>query len=159
MTRSIKLKKKFSFHQPPGNGDITVKKGSDPRIDSYSAFWDNGDCTQTSLFLDLLKLGVTDVFICGLAFDVCVKYSAIDAVEQGFKTRVIADGCRGVTSEGIAETKEELLQKGVIIIQSNKVLCPAVDENSRSKHINNGNRTEWSPIDPSPKWRPKIQMR
>lgn len=76
---------------------------------------------------------MTDVFICGLAFDVCVKYSAIDAVEQGFKTHVIADGCRGVTSEGIAKTKEEFDQKGVIIIQSNKV-CPAVDENSRSKH-------------------------
>lgn len=76
---------------------------------------------------------MTDVFICGLAFDVCVKYSAIDAVEQGFKTHVIADGCRGVTSEGIAKTKEEFDQKGVIIIQSNKV-CRAVDENSRSKH-------------------------
>ncbi len=63
----------------------------------------------------------------------CVKYSAIDAVEQGFKTHVIADGCRGVTSEGIAQTKEEFLKKGVIIIQSNEV-CPDVDKNSRSKH-------------------------
>lgn len=123
---------KSSFHQPPGNGDIKVKKGSNPYIDSYSAFWDNADSAQTTLFLDLLNRGVTDVFICGLAFDVCVKHSAIDAVEQGFKTHVIADGCRGVTNEGIAKTKDEFLQKGVIIIESNKV-CQAVDENSRSR--------------------------
>ena len=59
----------------------------------------------------------------------CIKHSAVDAVEQGFKTVVIADGCRGVTSEGIAKTKEEFLKKGVSIIESNKV-GQAVDENS-----------------------------
>ena len=76
---------------------------------------------QTSLFVDLLKRGVTDVYICGLALDVCVKHSAIDAVEQGFRTHVIVDGCRGVSHEGIAKTKEEFLKSGVVLIESDKV--------------------------------------
>ena len=109
------------FVQPPGKDDITVKKGSNPLIDSYSAFWDNADCVQTSLFVDLLKHGVTDVYLCGLAFDVCVKHSAIDALEQGFKTRVIVDGCRGVSPDGIAETRKEFLKNGIVLIESNKV--------------------------------------
>ena len=57
----------------------------------------------------------------------CVKHSAIDAVGQGFKTHVIADGCRGVTKEGITKTKEEFCNKGVSIIKSNEV-GQAVDE-------------------------------
>lgn len=111
----------FFFHQPPSDNDITIKKGTNPCIDSYSAFWDNGDCSQSSLFVDLLKQEVTDVYICGLAFDVCVKHSALDAVNQGFRTFVIVDGCRGVTVEGIAETKEEFRKSGIVLLESNKV--------------------------------------
>jgi len=66
---------------------------------------------------------------------VCVKHSAIDAVGQGFNTHVIADGCRGVTKEGITNTMEEFCNKGVVIIESNKV-GQAVDENLRRKHKN-----------------------
>ena len=84
-------------------------------------FWDNGDCTQSSLFFDLLERGVTDVYVCGLAFDVCVKCSATDAVSQGFRTHVIVDACRGVTPEGIAETKKQLTKNGIILLESNKV--------------------------------------
>lgn len=71
--------------------------------------------------MDLLKRGVTDVYVCGLAFDVCVKYSAVDSAEQGFRTYVIEDGCRGVTCEGIAKAKEEFAKNGVILLQSHKV--------------------------------------
>lgn len=98
-----------------------MKKGTNPCVDCYSAFWDNGDCTQSLMFVDLLKRRVTDVYVCGLAFDVCVKHSAMDAVNQGFKTFVIVDACRGVTPEGIAETKEEFLKSGIILLESNKV--------------------------------------
>ena len=64
---------------------------------------------------------MTDVYIIGLAFDVCVKHSALDAVNQGFRTYVIVDGCRGVTLEGIAETKEEFKKSGIILLESKKV--------------------------------------
>jgi len=90
-------------------------------VDSYSAFWDNGDCTQSSLFVDLLKQGVTDVYICGLALDVCVKHTAMDAINQGFRTYVIVDGCRGVSPKGITETKEEFTKNGIVLLESNKV--------------------------------------
>lgn len=90
-------------------------------MDSYSALWDNGDCTQSSLFVDLLKQGVTDVYICGLALDVCVKHTAMDAINQGFRTYVIVDGCRGVSPKGITETKEEFTKNGIILLESNKV--------------------------------------
>ena len=90
-------------------------------MDCYSAFWNNGDCTQTSLFVDLLRRGVTDLYVCGLAFDVCVKETATDAVGQGFKTHVIVDACRGVAPEGIAKTKEEFVKNGIVLLESEKV--------------------------------------
>lgn len=107
--------------QPPSESDIIIRKGSDSCVDCYSAFWDNGDCTQSSLFVDLLKLGVTDVYCCGLAFDVCVKHTALDAASQGFRTHVIADACRGVTPEGIAKTKEDFAKNGIKLLQSKEV--------------------------------------
>lgn len=107
--------------RPPSESDIIIRKGSDPCVDCYSAFWDNGDCTQSSLFVDLLKLGVTDVYCCGLAFDVCVKHTALDAASQGFRTHVIVDACRGVTPEGIAKTKEDFAKNGIKLFQSKEV--------------------------------------
>ena len=49
-----------------------IHKGTNPDIDSYSAFWDNGKLAETSLADDLHKRNVTRVFVCGLAYDVCV---------------------------------------------------------------------------------------
>lgn len=51
---------------------IFVYKGTDPDIDSYSAFWDNNKKSQTTLNEELKKKNITDVFICGIAYDVCV---------------------------------------------------------------------------------------
>ena len=107
--------------QAPGNGDLIVKKGTDPHLDSYSAFQDNGEMRLTSLFVDLLEHKVTDVYVCGLAMDVCVKATALDAVEQGFRTHVVTDACRGVTAEGIAEAKQAFVQNGITILASSEV--------------------------------------
>jgi nicotinamidase/pyrazinamidase len=73
-----------------------VRKGTDPGIDSYSTFFDNGRRKSTGLENDLRARGVTDVYLAGLATDYCVLWSARDAMELGFRTHVIADGCRGV---------------------------------------------------------------
>ena len=64
---------------------------------------------------------MTDVYVCGLAFDICVKETAIDAVGQGFKTHVIVDACRGVSAEGIAKTKEDFVKSGIILLEAEKV--------------------------------------
>jgi nicotinamidase/pyrazinamidase len=71
-------------------------KGTDPRIDSYSGFYDNGHRKATGMAAYLKEKGVSDVYIVGLAADVCVKFTALDAVKEGFATHVVLDGTRGV---------------------------------------------------------------
>jgi nicotinamidase/pyrazinamidase len=76
--------------------DEVVRKGTDPDIDSYSGFYDNGHRKATGLADLLRNRGVTTVDVMGLALDYCVKFTALDAVREGFATRLILEGCRGV---------------------------------------------------------------
>lgn len=76
--------------------DGLFKKGTDPLVDSYSGFFDNGRRHATGLGDYLKQRGVTSVFVCGLATDYCVKWTALDALSLGFATTVISDACRGV---------------------------------------------------------------
>jgi nicotinamidase/pyrazinamidase len=72
------------------------QKGTDPKIDSYSGFFDNGHRKATGLGEYLKEKQVTDVYIAGLATDYCVKATALDARALGFETYLIEDACRGV---------------------------------------------------------------
>jgi nicotinamidase/pyrazinamidase len=96
------------------------RKGTDPKIDSYSAFFDNAHRRATGLGDYLKEQGVTDVYLLGLATDYCVKFSALDAVELGFRTFVIEDGCRAVElAPGDADRAIEAMRSaGVKIVQS-----------------------------------------
>ncbi len=76
--------------------DGVFQKGTDPLVDSYSGFFDNGRRHATGLGDYLKGRGVTSVFVCGLATDYCVKWTALDALSLGFGTTVISDACRGV---------------------------------------------------------------
>lgn len=76
--------------------DGLFKKGTDPLVDSYSGFFDNGRRHATGLGDYLKGRGVTSVFVCGLATDYCVKWTALDALSLGFVTTVVSDACRGV---------------------------------------------------------------
>lgn len=76
--------------------DRIFQKGTDPRIDSYSGFFDNGHRKSTGLGDFLRGRGVTHVFVLGLATDYCVKFTALDARQLGFKVTVVTDGCRAV---------------------------------------------------------------
>lgn len=75
---------------------LLIRKGTDYRIDSYSTFFENDRKTATGLSGYLTSLNVTDVYLCGLATDFCVFYSAMDSTKLGFKTHVILDACRGI---------------------------------------------------------------
>ena len=92
------------------------QKGTDPSIDSYSAFFDNGHRRATGLGDWLKGQGVHEVHLGGLTTDYCVKFSALDAAALGFKTRVILDACRGVNlnpsdvDNAIAEMKHAGVQ-------------------------------------------------
>jgi nicotinamidase/pyrazinamidase len=72
------------------------RKGTDPRIDSYSGLFDNGRRKATGLGDYLRRRGIRTVHIAGLTTDYCVQYTALDAVELGFRTLVVEDACRGV---------------------------------------------------------------
>ncbi len=73
-----------------------VRKGTDPRIDSYSAFYDNGHRKSTGLADDLRALGIDSLVVMGLAADVCVAFSVNDALAEGFSVTLVTDGIRGV---------------------------------------------------------------
>ena len=96
------------------------RKGTDPGLDSYSGFFDNARRKTTGLADYLKEQGVVAVHILGLATDYCVKFSALDAVELGFSTHVIADGCRAVNLEAQDEANviAEMKRAGVMIVVS-----------------------------------------
>ncbi len=68
-------------------------------IDSYSAFYENDRTTPTGLVGYLRERNLTHIFLAGLAFDFCVRYSAEDATRSGFAVAVIEDACRGIDME------------------------------------------------------------
>lgn len=76
--------------------DRVFRKGTDPTIDSYSGFYDNGHRKDTGLSAWLRQREVDHVVVMGLALDYCVKFTALDAVREGFKTTLLVDGCRAV---------------------------------------------------------------
>ncbi|MDY0167173.1 MAG: bifunctional nicotinamidase/pyrazinamidase [Thermoguttaceae bacterium] len=100
------------------------RKGTDPQIDSYSCFFDNGHRKSTGLCEYLKQEGVTDVYLCGLALDYCVKFSALDAVAQGFTTWLIEDACRGIDREpgDIDRAIEQMRQEGVRVVRTKELI-------------------------------------
>jgi nicotinamidase/pyrazinamidase len=98
-------------------------KGMDKNVDSYSGFYDNNGKNPTGLAAYLEVNDVEEVYICGLATDYCVKFTALDCVSEGFKTFVIADACRAVEmNEGdSSKAFEEMNNKGVTIVNSKNI--------------------------------------
>ncbi len=86
------------LHAELERGRITgvFRKGEDPRLDSYSGFFDNGHRKATGLGDWLQERGVRQLYVLGLATDYCVKFTVLDALELGFDVWVIEDGCRAV---------------------------------------------------------------
>jgi nicotinamidase/pyrazinamidase len=106
-----------------GRVDQVIRKGTDPAIDSYSGFFDNGRRKATGLEEWLRGEKVTDVYITGLATDYCVLWTARDARELGFETHVIEDACRGVElNEGdIARAFAEMRELGIEVLRSGEI--------------------------------------
>lgn len=101
--------------------DLTVQKGTHPDIDSYSAFWDNAKLSATPLLRMLQERSIDTVFVCGLAYDVCVAATSLHAVESGFRTFVIEDACAGVTNQGMKDMTQAMISAGCHIIQSRDI--------------------------------------
>ena len=113
------------FHPDLDTRRITkvFPKGTDPGIDSYSGFFDNGRRKATGLGDWLHAQGITGLLICGLATDYCVKATAIDAAQLGFTTTVVTDACRGVglKPDDISEALDAMRAAGVRIVTTMEI--------------------------------------
>ena len=102
-----------------GRAELILRKGFRREIDSYSAFFENDKHTATGLAGYLRERGFQRIFLAGLAYDFCVRFSAVDAVRAGFAAFVVEDACRPVNLPGsVAETNQEFASKGVQRITS-----------------------------------------
>lgn len=95
-------------------------KGLDRDIDSYSGFFDNRRLRSTGLGEFLRERGATEIAIAGLATDYCVRFSVLDAIQLGFRVRVIRDGCRGVDLQpgDSARSLQEMQDVGARLVTS-----------------------------------------
>jgi nicotinamidase/pyrazinamidase len=101
------------------HAELVLRKGYHRDIDSYSAFFENDRRTHTGLSGYLRERGFSRIFMAGLAFDFCVRYSAEDARREGFAVVVIEDACRGIdVDRSIAATHRALAAIGTLCVTS-----------------------------------------
>lgn len=100
------------------------QKGTDPGIDSYSGFFDNGHRKSTGLADYLRGQGIKDLYITGLAADYCVKFTVLDALKEGFNTTLITDATRGVNlqPEDTANALREVEEAGASLSTSEAII-------------------------------------
>jgi nicotinamidase/pyrazinamidase len=113
--------------------EVIIRKGFRPTLDSYSAFFENDRKTSTGLEAWLHQRGFLRIFLCGLATDFCVAWSAEDAIRLGFTVIVIQDACRGIglpTPDGrttVETTRDRLAALGVRFIDSGVIDSGVID--------------------------------
>jgi nicotinamidase/pyrazinamidase len=102
------------------HAELILRKGFRQHIDSYSAFLENDHVTPTGLAGYLRERGLTTLYLAGLAYDFCVRFSALDGKSFGFETVVLEDVCRPVDLPGsVQETNAAFAAAQVLCIQSN----------------------------------------
>jgi nicotinamidase/pyrazinamidase len=101
------------------HAQLVLRKGYHGEIDSYSAFYENDRATHTGLAGYLRERGLRRVFIAGLAFDFCVRFSAEDAKREGFEAAVIENACRGIDIDrSVLATRQALAALGIACLQA-----------------------------------------
>jgi nicotinamidase/pyrazinamidase len=107
------------------HAELILRKGFRPEIDSYSAFLENDHTTPTGLAGYLRERGLKRLFLCGLAYDFCVRFSAVDGTALGFECLVIEDATRAVNLPGSVEaTNAAFASDGIPRILSVNLLAP-----------------------------------
>lgn len=100
--------------------ETIFRKGTDPTLDSYSAFFDNNHYKSTGLAGYLREKKAGKLYFCGLCADICVYLSIKDALEEGFTCCLIEDAACSLNTNTYKNIKAELTNKGVQIINSNE---------------------------------------
>jgi nicotinamidase/pyrazinamidase len=103
-------------------GELVLRKGFRKEIDSYSAFYENDRVTKTGLNGYLRDRGLKRLFMCGLATDFCVAWSALDGRREGFPIIVIEDACRAIDLNGsLAAARGEMIRSGITLANSSQI--------------------------------------
>jgi nicotinamidase/pyrazinamidase len=109
------------LHLP--HAQLIIRKGFHPQVDSYSAFMEADRRTTTGLAAYLHARGMRKVYICGLATDFCVAWTALDARAAGFEAVVLEDACRAIDLDGsLDKAWQSMLAAGVQRLQSDQLL-------------------------------------
>jgi nicotinamidase/pyrazinamidase len=104
------------------HAQLVIRKGYHEGVDSYSVFYEADHRTVTGMTGYLKGRGIDRAFLCGLATDYCVGWSAIDARHDGFETYVIEDACRAIDLQGsLAKAWADMTRAGVKRIRSNDI--------------------------------------
>ncbi|MCY2687262.1 bifunctional nicotinamidase/pyrazinamidase [Salinimicrobium sp. TH3] len=98
--------------------EAIFRKGMDPEIDSYSGFYDNGRKKSTGLSGYLKQKGAGDLYFCGLAADICVYFSLLDALKQGFNATLIENAAVPLLPKEFESIRKDIIKKGGKIINS-----------------------------------------
>ena len=101
--------------------EAIFRKGMDPEIDSYSGFYDNGHKRTTGLAGYLKEKGAEDLYFCGLAADICVYFTLMDGLQEGFSASLIEDASRPLDNEEFAKLKDLIKHKGGRIVSSEEI--------------------------------------
>jgi nicotinamidase/pyrazinamidase len=99
------------------------RKGMDPEADSYSGFYDNNHESTTGLAGYLKERGASDLYFCGLAADICVYYSILDSILEGFTSTLIEDASSPLYPDKFDDIKCDLAKSGVHITNSTDLLA------------------------------------
>lgn len=103
--------------------EVIIRKGYRKEIDSYSAFFENDQKTNTGLSGYLKSRHISELYTAGLATDFCVKWSVLDGIKEGFKIYLIADAVRGIDIDGSVDAAwDEMKKAGVNVVNSSDLL-------------------------------------
>jgi nicotinamidase/pyrazinamidase len=102
--------------------EAIFRKGTNPDIDSYSGFFDNGHRKSTGLADYLRGRGISQVYVAGLAADYCVYFTAKDALQEGFAAFLLEDATRAISVPGFEQAKADLRARGGQVVDSSAIL-------------------------------------
>ena len=102
--------------------EAIFRKGTNLEIDSYSGFYDNNHEKSTALADYLRAKQIDEVYICGLAADVCVYFTALDALQEDFTTYLITDATKGLDDQAIAANLDDIKKKGGKLVEAKELV-------------------------------------
>lgn len=112
------------FHKELETAKIEAifRKGTNPKIDSYSGFYDNAHLKSTGLAGYLKEKQVDKLFFCGLAAEYCVYFSILDALAEGFDSTLIENATRALDNDDFEKVKIDILRKGGKVVSSEELI-------------------------------------